>query len=567
MITLLRGGRLLLPAGEAPSSGAATAVALAHGRILAVGDDAGVAAAAAAAARDSGGAPVDTVELAGRLVVPGFVDAHVHPVSGGLERLRCDLTGILDHADVLAAVAGYRDRLTARAVAGAPRRDDPWLLGGGWSMETFPGGTPRAADLDPITGDLPAFLPNRDHHSAWVNTAALRRAGLTAATPDPPGGRIERDPDGAPSGTLHEAAMDLVGDLVPAPDDAELDAALAEAQRHLLSLGVTGWQDAILGVYAGMVDATEAYLRARAAGTLVVRVAGALWWPRGLAREDVEPQAEALLARARRIAADGGGRVTAPTVKIMMDGVLESFTGAMHEPYLGTDTSGIAYLDRELLLDVVRACAVRGFGLHVHAIGDRAVTWALEALDAVPPGTPAPAAPHQLAHLQVVRDEDVALWARTGAVANCQALWACHEPQMDLLTIPFLGPERTARQYPFARLREAGVPLAMGSDWPVSSADPLAAVHVAVTRRAPGAALPPFLPEQALGVEEALRAYTAGSAAACGWRGLTGELRPGLAADLAVLSGDPLSGDPAEVGSTAVDLTYVGGERVHDAGR
>lgn len=572
-VVVLRGGRVLPPPGGPDGSARAawpTAVALAGGRILEVGDDETVTAAARAVTSSGAGAvaagPVETVELEGRLAVPGFIDAHAHPVTGGLERLRCDLSGAIALDDVLATVGRH-----ARRLAG----EGDWLLGGGWSMQTFPGGTPRAQTLDAPAGGRPAFLPNRDHHSAWVSSAALRLAGITAATPDPPGGRIERDADGTPSGTLHEAAMDLVARLVPAPTDAELDAALAEAQRHLMSLGITGWQDAILGEYPGIVDPTEAYLRAQARGRLLVRVAGALWWPRGLGEDDVAAQAAELAERARRIAAAAvgpqaapgtgpGRRFTAPAVKIMLDGVTESFTAALHEPYrplpggrpLG---NGLTYLDRDLLRSVVARCAGLGFGLHVHAIGDRAVTWALEAIAAVPAGAPAPAAPHQLAHLQVVRVEDVALWAASGAYANCQALWACHEPQLDELNLPFLGPERSARQYPFARLRDAGVPLAMGSDWPVSSADPLAAVHVAVNRRAPGAGGPAFLPEQALGLFEALQAYTAGSAAAAGWAGTAGELRPGLAADVAVLSSDPFDGPPERIADPVVDLTFVAG--------
>lgn len=582
---ILRGGRVLPPPGVTPPLGDwPTAIAISNGRILAVGDDATVAAALTptpALTRTPTPTPTTSdhagsaaspesprvIELEGRLVVPGFIDAHVHPVTGGLERLRCDLTGIVDRPQALAAIRRFRSE----------HPTDDWVLGGGWSMETFPGGTPRADDLDAALGDVPAFLPNRDHHSAWVNTAALRLAGVTAATPDPPGGRIERDPDGAPSGTLHEAAMDLVGNHAPAPSDAELDAALAEAQRHLLSLGITGWQDAILGEYAGMVDATDVYLRAQRSGDLRVRVAGALWWPRGLAMDDVPGQVATLAERAARIAA-AGGRFSAPTVKIMLDGVTESFTAAMHEPYLPAAGrrelgTGIAYLDRDLLFEVVAACARAGFAMHIHAIGDRAVTWALEAVNAAPrptasrptvsPGLSSGRAPHQIAHLQIVREDDVPLWAASGAYANCQALWACHEPQMDELNLPFLGEQRSARQYPFAQLRDAGVPLAMGSDWPVSSADPLAAIDVAVNRKAAGTAYAPFLPEQAISLMDALQAYTSGSAAACGWAGVTGRLLPGMAADLAVLSGDPFDASSHAIGSTTVDLTFVEGELLH----
>jgi predicted amidohydrolase YtcJ len=207
---------------------------------------------------------------------------------------------------------------------------------------------------------------------------------------------------------------------------------------------------------------------------------------------------------------------------------------------------------------VVAECAGLGFGMHIHAIGDRAVTWALEAVAAAP-ANPRAAAPHQVAHLQIVREDDVPLWVSSRAYANCQALWACHEPQMDELNLPFLGPGRGGRQYPFAQLRDAGVPLAMGSDWPVSSADPLAAVHVAVNRRSPGSDEPAFIPGQALGLLDALHAYTAGSAEACGWGATSGRLVAGLAADVAVLSRDPFEGPPDSIADTVVDLTFAGG--------
>jgi predicted amidohydrolase YtcJ len=201
----------------------------------------GVGAAAELRERAPGATEVD---CAGGLVSPGFVDAHVHVVQGGLERLRCDLSECATAAECLDAIAAYADRV-------AP---GDWLLGGGWSMASFPGGTPTAEAMDRVTGERPAFLPNRDHHGAWVNSAALRAAGITKDTPDPADGRIERDPDGHPTGTLHEGAMALVGDLVSETTDEELYDGLLAGERYLHSLGVTGWKDAIIGGYAGRLD-------------------------------------------------------------------------------------------------------------------------------------------------------------------------------------------------------------------------------------------------------------------------------------------------------------------------
>jgi hypothetical protein len=278
-------------------------------------------------------------------------------------------------------------------------------------------------------------------------------------------------------------------------------------------------------------------------------------------------------AAARVESAGGRRRFRATAVKIMMDGVCESFTAAMHEPYLspgGPSANGglgITYLEPALLTDAVVACDSAGFVVHVHAIGDGAVSQTLDAFGAARAASGRTDLPHQIAHLQVVRADDVQRWARARVWANMQALWACHEPQMDELTIPFLGPDRSRRQYPFGELHAAGVPLAMGSDWPVSSADPLAAIHVAVTRVAPtalrqGETRPPFLPEQCLDVLTALRAYTSGSADASRLDG-AGRIRVGARADLAVIDRDLLA-DPESIDGAAVDLTLVDGDVVFE---
>jgi hypothetical protein len=414
-----------------------------------------------------------------------------------------------------------------------------------------------------------------------VSSATLRQAGITTDTPDPEGGRIERDPDGSPTGALHEAAMDLVDPPIPTAE--ELDAGLAEGQRFLHSVGVTGWTDAIVGEYADLPDSLSTYLGAQAAGWLTADVTAALWWPRGLSPAEVGQEVARLVTRraaAERAAAEverAGGRVRvrARMVKIMQDGVLETFTAAMHEPYLDGhgvpgDNRGISYLDPDVFAAAVTACEAAGFGVHVHAIGDRAISETLTAFEAARQVNGRLRLPHQIAHLQVVPESDVARWAELGVIANAQALWACHEPQMDELTLPFIGPERAARQYPFGELHRAGVPLAMGSDWSVSSPDPLAAIHVAVNRTAPGAdgrdargrRYPRLLPEQALDVVTALHAYTAGSAVAAGMSDV-GQVRIGAFADLVVLDRDPVALPSDEIADTRVDLTLVAGEPVY----
>lgn len=499
----------------------------------------------------------EVVDLAGGLVTRGFVDAHVHAVQGGLERIRCDLSGDADRADYLDTVARY--------AAAHPEHD--WILGGGWAMPAFDGGTAPAADLDAVVGDRRVFLMNRDHHGAWVSSATLRAAGITRDTPDPPDGHLDRLPDGTPNGTLHEGAMDLVSGAIPRPDDEESDAALDEAQRHLLAFGITGWQDAILGDYAAVSDPAPAYLRAAASGRLLPRVVGALWWERD---RGVEQLADLVQRRDRFTS----GRLRATSVKIMADGIVENRTAAMLAPYRhrcgqqhdhpegAEGGSGHSFLDPAALAEAVVAVAGAGFQVHIHAIGDRAVR---EALDAVAAADRPDLRPH-LAHLQTVHPDDVARFAPLGVTANLQALWACWDDAMADLTEPILDAETFARQYPFGDLHRAGARLAMGSDWPVSSPDPLQAIHVAVNRTAyaaPGReGSEPLLPDQALDLRTAMAAYTSGSASLCGYADTT--LAPGALADLTVLDRDPFRGPPEQIGAARCVSTWIEGVCVFD---
>ena len=491
----------------------------------------------------------EVVDLSGAMLCPGFVDAHVHTVQGGLERLRCDLTQGSTREDYLRCVREYADA----------RPEAAWILGGGWAMPAFPGGNPTAADLDAVVPDRPVFLPNRDHHGAWVNSRALELAGITGTTPDPPDGRFERDADGVPSGMLHEGAMRAVAGIVQDATPAEYHAALLEGQRHLHSLGVTGWQDAIVGAYSGMGDAGPAYAAAACAGELTAHVVGALWWD----REQGLEQLPSLVARREEYS---HGRFQATSVKIMLDGIVENHTAAMTSPYLDrcghpTPNAGATFLEAAALREYVVELDAAGFQVHVHAIGDRSVREALGAFAGTDPGRR-----HHVAHVQVVQAEDVGRFARLGVAANLQMLWACLDDQMVDLTLPYLGEGRARRQYPFRDLERAGARLVAGSDWPVSTPDPFRAVHVAVNRTAYGeegrAGTEPFLPEQAVSLETALAAYTSGSA----WvnhRDVAGVLRVGAVADLAVLDRDPFAGTPDEIGATRVVSTWVDGVTVH----
>jgi predicted amidohydrolase YtcJ len=545
---VLAGGKIRSPAHP---SGFVQALAVRGGLVQAVGTDEEI--------RQVTGPGTRVVELGGRLVLPAFGDAHVHAVAGGLESLRCNLLGLRTRPDTLAAVAAHCAGLGPEA----------WVLGGGWTMAAFPGGLPTAADLDPVTGGRPAFLPNRDHHSAWVNTAALHRAGIDERTPDPPDGRIERDEAGRPTGALHDGAMRLVAVHVPPASAAELRAGLLAAQAHLHSLGITRFQDACVGAAAelGIPDAFDTYRQAAEDGVLTCHVVGALWWDRGRGLGQIDD----LLARRER--ADQG-RFRATTVKLMLDGVCETFTAAMSAPYLDRDghptgRQGRLFINAETLGDAVRRLAAEGFQLHFHAIGDQAVSTALDALAALP-GEQRRNGRHHLAHLQFIAPRDMDRFRALDAVANFQPLWASHDPQMDEMTLPFVGPERAGWQYMIGSLVRGGTRIAFGSDWPISSADPLQEMHVAVNRllseRLGRAGEPectsPFLPAQAITVDDAIGAFTSGVDWVNHEEHAAGTLLPGLRADVAVLDQDLYAIAPAEIGATSVVMTVASGEVV-----
>ncbi|MEV7735750.1 amidohydrolase [Streptomyces sp. NPDC088921] len=529
-----------------PARSRATTVAVRDGRIAAVGHD---------EVRELIGPRTEVVDLAGKLLLPGFQDAHVHPQGAGLELGLCHLADTVDPAEYLRRIKAYADQ----------HPDAEWITGGGWSLEAFPGGAPTAVALDAIVPDRPVFLPNRDHHGAWVNSRALERAGIGSRTPDPVDGRIERDADGNPTGMLQEGAVHLVGRLVPDPTPQEQLAALLRAQAVLHSYGVTAWQDAIVGAYANMTDPAPTYQAALDRGLLTARVVGALWWDRERGAEQI-PE---LVARREEL---HRGLFRAGTVKVMQDGIAENHTAAMLDPYLtgcgcSSDNSGISFVEPGELRKYVTELDASGFQVHFHALGDRAVREALDAVESARAANGWRDTRHHLAHLQVVHPHDVPRFRTLGASANLQMLWAAHEPQMDELTLPFLGAERGTRQYPFGDLLRAGATLAAGSDWPVSSPDPLQAIHVAVNRIAPDApaGTPEFLPEQRLDLGTALAAYTAGSAYVNHLDDIAGSITVGKSADLVVLDRDPFAGPPEEIAATRVLETFVDGRRVHAA--
>ena len=529
------------------------AVVLRDGRITAVVPESDIATHAAPDA--------ERIDLRGALLAPGFQDAHIHAVGGGVELLQCNLTEAESAAEAVEIVRAYADANPAEA-----HTDEEWILGGGWSMDHFPGGAPVRTLLDEAAPGRPVLLLSRDHHSAWASTAAIERAGLDATTADPADGRIEREADGYPAGTFHEGAGDLFEAVRPATDGDLAYRGLLRAQDELIALGITGWQDAMVGQgTAGIADPLPVYERALAEGTLAVHVTGAQWWTRSGGLEQVEH----MTAERERIAAlTPAGRLSVGTTKIMVDGVAENQTAAMLTPYRdahGHDTCnhGLSFIDPENLRDYVTALDAAGQQVHMHALGDRAVREGLDALAAAREANGETDGRHHLAHLQIVAEEDVPRFTELDATANLQALWATHEDQLDELTLPFLQDGQEARQYPFGDFVRAGARLAAGSDWPVSDASPLAAVHIAVNRTYPGSEQGPLGgAHQCLDLATALAAYTSGSARVNHRDHDTGSIRAGYLADLVVIDPDPFAAPASDIHRSQVVATWIGGRPV-----
>jgi predicted amidohydrolase YtcJ len=502
------------------------------------------------------GANTEVVDLDGGLLLAGFQDAHIHPAQGGVELLQCNLTEAESAEEAVATIAAYA----------AANPDLPWIQGGGWSMDHYPGGAPLASLIDAVVADRPVALSSRDHHSLWANSAAFRAAGLDASIPDPDDGRIERLADGSPAGTLHEGAQGLVEAHAPVISEELLVAGLLRAQSDLIAQGITGWQDALVGEFAGIASTGLAYERAITEGKLKVRVRGAQWWKRDQGLEQLDGLIE---TRAKAEALGLPERFNLGTVKIMVDGIAENFTASMVDSYRdchGHDTGnkGLSFIAADDLATYVTALDAAGFQVHFHALGDRAVRDALNAVEAALKANGPSGLRHHLAHLQVVSGEDTARFAELGAVANLQPLWACHEDQLDELTLPFMPVSAEDRQYPFGELHARGALLAAGSDWPVSSADPIAGVHIAVNRIAPEEDREPLGGEiQRLDLATALAAYTSGTAYVNHRDSETGSIAPGYYADLTVVFPNPFEVPAGEIYRSRVVSTWIDGQRVY----
>ena len=513
----------------------ASAVAIAGGRIVYVGNDQG--------ARERAGEGTRVVDLGRRMMLPGFQDVHIHPISGGIEAAACDLNELTTLDEYLEAVRRYAQE----------NPDEEWILGGGWSMSVFgPGANASRELLDKVVPDRPVYLTSADGHSAWVNSKALEVAGITADTEDPVDGVIDRGPEGEPLGSLQEGAMYLVSRHTPEVNFETRTDGLKYAIRMLNEYGITSIQDANVDR-----DALEAYRALDERGELKLRVVGSQWWDRQRGPEQIAEFEE--LRREYT-----GGRLRTSTVKIMQDGVMENFTAVMLDPYLGKDTRGIPMVPPEALKTAVTELDARGFQVHFHAIGDGAIRQALDAVEAARRANGNTDHRHHVSHLEVIHPDDVPRFRRLGAVANFQPLWAYADSYITDLTIPFIGPERTQSLYPIASVHRSGGMIAFGSDWSVSTANPFHQIETAVTRMGAGGETDePFLPEQRIELPLALAAFTINAAYVNHHEAHTGSIEPGKYADLIILDRNLFDIEPGEISETKVLVTMLEGEVVH----
>lgn len=503
-------------------------------------------------------ADVERIDVGGASVLPGFHDTHVHPPLSGSALLGIDLMPVHNASAYAAIVAEYA----------SAHPDTSVLEGVGWYGDVFDGGFPTRWILDEIVPDRPTILTSHDGHGLWVNSRALEAAGITDDVTDPVGGRFLRDDDGRLTGVLLDTAMDAVTGIRPAPVDGAIADAILAAQQRMHSVGITSWHDAAVGTSDIGADAFDAYLALDASGRLTTSVTACLWWR----REDGLEQIPFLEERRRR-AAEAGGRVVASTVKIMQDGMIENLTAAMLEPYsTEPGTRGDSLVDPADLASIVTELDARGFQVHLHAVGDRAVRECLDAVEAARAANGASDNRHQITHLDVVDPADVPRFAALDVTANAQFLWGRTDTEIVERKLPLMGPERALHHFPYGTLHRAGARIAAGSDWPVSDPDPLWAVHTAVTRTAPradphatGDALTvPLLPDEVVPLGVALDAYTGVAA----WVGhaeeRSGVLRAGFVADLVILDRD--ISDGAGIDSAHVVETISSGVTVYRAG-
>ena len=513
----------------------AEAVAVRDGRIVFVGSDVAVA--------EWIGPKTRCIDLAGKMLLPGFHDAHVHLVGGGIELSECNLNGLKSLDEVLAKIQQYVDS----------HPKESWIRGGGWPL-TMAEGNPHKSLLDKMVSDRPVILDAFDGHSSWVNSRALEIAGITKETLDPPRGRIERDPQtGEPTGTLRESASRLVTKKIPLYQDEDYVQGLRRGMELANRLGITSVQEAAVGeqalnAFAGLDRSNELTVRTVAAlrtdpAKLMTQISQFVEW-----REKYR-----------------GKRLKTTAVKIFQDGVIESRTAALIEPYLGGNQErGWLNLEPEVLKPWVAELDRLGFQIHVHAIGDLAIRTSFDAFEFARECNHSRDSRHHIAHIQLFEPADIDRFRQLGVIANFQPLWAKSDLYIVKMTEPILGPERSRWLYPSRSVADTGAVIVGGSDWPVSSMNPLDGIQIGVTRRdlkeGPG---PAWIADEVVDLPLMLASYTINGAYLNFQEKETGSIEVGKFADLVVLDKNLFKIPKHQIHQAKVLWTFLEGVEVY----
>jgi predicted amidohydrolase YtcJ len=516
----------------------AQAAAVRGGRIVAVGTNDEILALK--------GPATTVLDLTGRMALPGFHDSHVHVASTGLEQMQC---AISDGLETVEAVLDVVKECAART-------KEEWIVGGGWWVSLFDHRGPRKELLDEAVPGRAVILAAVDEHSSWVSSRALELAGITAKTPDPENGVIERDPrTGEPSGTLREDAIDLVMNKAPEPSAEMRLEGLRRALRQVSSVGITSFIEASVG------DADfDAFKTVAQNGELAAKVRLSLEYPNS-GGEDFET----LLARRQELS---GPRLNADSIKIYLDGVLEGETAALFSPYLNRPGhfGSIRIPVAELNAAVTRFDAM-GLQVQMHAIGDAATRAGLDAIEAARAKNGPSDHRHHIVHLQLIHPGDIPRFAMLGVTANFTPLWAFPDDYIVKVNTPQVGSERVNRMYPIGSVRRAGGRIVGGSDWSVSTVNPLPSIEVALTRQDPeGAGTDVLNPAERVDLGTIIAAYTIEGAWLMHQEKETGSIEVGKAADIVVLEKDLFKLPAAEIGSVRVDMTLLDGRVLYQRG-
>ncbi len=520
---IVTGGVVWTGVGNAPG---AQALAVRGERIVAVGSDAEI--------RRLAGSGTRTIDAAGGMVVPGFIDTHVHFIDGGFRLASVQLRDARTPREFIARIRDF-----ARTVP-----PGTWITGGDWDHEQWGGELPRREWIDSVTPNHPVWVNRLDGHMALANSAALKAGGVTRATRDVPGGTVVRDGRGEPTGVLKDNAMEPVGRVVPEPTPAMRDRALDAAMRYVAEQGVTGVHD--MGSWANLAT----YRRAHAAGRLRTRIYAAVplsTW---------EQLRDTVAVRGR-----GDAWLRIGGLKGFVDGSLGSHTAAFHRPFTDAPRdSGLLVTKPEALYRWTAGADRAGLHVMVHAIGDRANQIQLDIFERVARENGPRDRRFRIEHAQHIAPEDIPRFAALGVIPSMQPYHAIDDGRWAEKVI---GPERIRTTYAFRSLLDSRGRLAFGSDWFVAPPTPLEGIYAAVTRRTlddknPGG----WVPEQKITVEEALRAYTADAAYASFEEGEKGTLQPGKLADFVILDRDLRRMEPEAIRDVRVMTTVAGGKAV-----